>query len=916
MTFPLALERAASVQVVFDRAIEPCGRLELIGASGAGKTTVLEAGLRRLAALGTTVLWTRGLEGGAGRPFHGLIDLFSGIDPELVSRLPALQREAVEVALAWRREQESIPPGALTAGIAAVVMGLLDRGPIVIAIDDLQWLDVETLRILEQLAHRPCGGLSVLATRRVETDITGMPVSSVVRVFATGDVVELPPLSAETLREILHGSARRALSASESDALVRLSAGNPLWAMELAGQIDDIDFAATVPPSATQLLEARIRSLSALARETLAAVGVLGDWSATDLVSMLDGGTESLAAAIDAKVVRELDGRIVPTHPLLAAAALHCLGPVGVRELHARFAERTSDAGEKAHHLDRSVAAGPETTIAAALETAAIDARSRGAIGTALGHAERARTRTSRRSSDHVRREILVAELAFIIGDFARVIEVLAPIIRSRLPVALLDRALPLYLDSVGITDGEIAESTALDFLRSVASSDPIRDAVFDSYRAELTADTPGNRVVDLSAIMKLLASSTETPVTRHRALGAVIAAQLDAGDGLNRELMQQRAALEERLTLLGLNHSVEAELALLSYQTDDIPTSRDALEHLAEAAVVQGEDVIAAVFMIELVVVEVLAGRLSAAKRWLKRFTKIDPWPVSPPPGVVKARGMIAIAEDDLDGLAVVLALPMGPGSHTQGHIVRRALSGFAAARHEDWAKALREFEQARKLAETAGIFDPGRRMWIDFDIARAQIALGRLTDAEATIGWLDEIADRSDRPLVRGTALRLRAQVALARRDLPTATTLARESITILAGSEFQLEKSWAFAELARSLCRQGLIEESAVNSTQAMALASDAQDVTTLRQMQRDVAAAEARRTQATLTPTEWKVSAAVAQGLSNKEIAAAQFVSVRTVETHVSAIYRKLQIRSRSQLARWSISQERHSGIAVS
>src|SRR5690242_11732384 len=127
----------------------------LIGAAGIGKTVLWETAIDRARSRGMHVLSARPSETVSELPFGGLIDLCDRVDDRTLAVLSAPQRDALEVALMRAAPgAETAPNSAVALGLLGVVRALADSHAVVIAIDDLQWLDQPSAEAVTFVARR------------------------------------------------------------------------------------------------------------------------------------------------------------------------------------------------------------------------------------------------------------------------------------------------------------------------------------------------------------------------------------------------------------------------------------------------------------------------------------------------------------------------------------------------------------------------------------------------------------------------------------------------------------------------------------------------------------------------------------------------------------------------------------------
>lgn len=239
----------------------------------------------------------------------------------------------------------------------------------------------------------------------------------------------------------------------------------------------------------------------------------------------------------------------------------------------------------------------------------------------------------------------------------------------------------------------------------------------------------------------------------------------------------------------------------------------------------------------------------------------------------------------------------------------------GMAVARiHAVWALGLLELslerpdETTRLLAPerehllAAGVGEPGTIRFVPDEI-EALVALGRLDEAEAVLGWLEERGRALDRASALAAASRCRGLLAAARVEADTA-------IAAFESALHEHDRVTMPFERARTLLALGATQRRTKRKRAARASLEEA--LTIFDALGAALWAAKARAelarisgrapSRGALTPAEERVAALVAEGRTNKEVAAALFVTDRTVEYHLSHIYSKLGVRSRAELAR--------------
>src|SRR5262245_34526040 len=410
----------------------PLGPVALLleGDAGIGKTTLWQEGISRALARSYCVLSCRPGESEAQLTFAGLGDLLDEVLEPASRDLPEPQRRALGIALLRAASEGPAPlPQAVSLGVLGVLRALACSGPVVIAVDDVQWLDRSSASTLEFVLRRLKGEAIalVLARRGVEVEAPlGLD-----RAFPHDSVRRLPvgPPSGEALDRIVVERLGVALGAPTLRQIEAASGGNPYFAVELArtlaartvplGPAEPLP----VPGSLRTLLGERLANLDPPAQEAVLTTAAL----ARPTVALVEASLRSpdaataLAGAMHAAVL-EIDGeRLRFTHPLIASVVYADAPARQRRAVHARIAEVVDDTEERARHLALA-SEGPDASVALSLDEAARSVRARGAPGDAAHLFEEARRLTPPELvDDAARRAVDAAEAHFEGGDSRRV---------------------------------------------------------------------------------------------------------------------------------------------------------------------------------------------------------------------------------------------------------------------------------------------------------------------------------------------------------------------------------------------------------------------------------------------------------------------------------------------------------------
>jgi DNA-binding CsgD family transcriptional regulator len=899
--------RSALVEHVRLIAAMSGGRVLVRGEPGLGKTTLLSKALEHSDDDGLRVLMTRASDWSAKLPHAGLIDLFDGISPDELDVLAPAQRDAVEIALSRRIPTHVVLPLTLRVAVTSVIAGLLQKGPVVVVVDDWSLLDDETAEILNWVFTRqgPASGAALVATERAGGGFFRFVTSEGARdLFGPQQICQLPPLEAEECERLIRKNFGESLTRTELSSIVRLARGNPLWALEIAHSRTDPQEGSQHPPdlpsSVAHLLMTRVSALPPAVANVLATVSALGESPRAQVLQTMTASPESLDDALVSGVVVEGQGTVRLAHPLLSKASMATIGREQHRNVHARAAATANSLVEKASHLDKASAPGPDGAVAEALASAADNARQTGDMATAAILADRALARTSEQDSHFVGRSIVAAEAALTLSDYQRAVTVLGTLDMGSLSLRTFDRVLSLHVDALRANSGEGAVAALLNQFESESGQRQPHAAMLLAHRAGLRSHPPTQRRHDAEEAIALLSTWADVPASVHKALSALVLLKLNAGKGLDMEALARIAEVEGSLPLLPMTQSSLATKAFHSYEVDDHETSIWALEALMKRADGAGQKLVSRYFGVLLAAILIETGDVARARSLILSFKAADPWRAAPPCVVLRAQGLLAIAEGDQMALASILDSEGDRAAVAEEPSLRLALQGLFAARSERWTEAVRLLQSAVDVSAEAGIFEPGRRMWLDIELGESLIGLGRIDEAELIADRLDAVAAGRSRPLTRARCLRLRGLLKAAGNDLVGAEHLFRLALDLIGAEGCTVERARLLFQLGRLLRRRRARARSRDHFERALLLANEAGDQLLVARIRREVERLGESAQVGELTASEARVAEAVLSGASNGDVAAAQFVSIRTVEAHLSAIYRKWGLRSRIQL----------------
>ena len=549
--------REAELAAVVALLDDPCdlpGVAVLEGEAGIGKTALWLAVLDAAAVRGFRVLSTRPSDVEAGWSYSGLADLIGAAAAEVLPRLPSVQHRALEAALLLGEDGTVTDERAVAAATLSALRVLAEEQPVVVAVDDVQWLDRATLAALRfalpRLESEPVA--TVLAVR-------GSAPEWLLRAVAVERlrIGEIGPLSLGATHELL----RTRLDASFArPTLIRIwetSRGNPFFALELAAALqrrggtlavgeelpgpDEPRRPAAQPPRQPRCGRDRGRAGRGRTCRTDRPT------RRVDRGHRLEAG---LGDAFEARIL-ELDGeRLRFTHPLLGPAVAGRLTPPQRLALHAPAGPSRPDR-RAARWNSPSRPTSPDRDIAAALEDAAREAHARGAPAAAAELAERALALTpAAERTDAHRRVLFAAHGHYIAGDMARARALLEDARREATPererAAILKELAEVVSEATGSErEGEALCRAAL----AEAEGDAVLEARIHTELAEYLGRSTGLEHAVGHAAKAVDAASRSGDLALLCSARAVLAShRLWAGEGLQRSELEDAVALERTL--------------------------------------------------------------------------------------------------------------------------------------------------------------------------------------------------------------------------------------------------------------------------------------------------------------------------------------------------------------------------------
>jgi DNA-binding CsgD family transcriptional regulator len=891
-----------AVHRLLDAVHDGPAALVLQGDAGIGKTTIWRAAVVEAADRGFRVLQARPSESEARLSFGALADLLAHIDlDDHRETLPRVQRRALDVALLRETADEPVDPRTIASAVLNVLRSLASVSPVLIAIDDEQWLDAATAEAVGFAVRR----LSEERVGLVVTSRTGGAVSDsmeLARAMPGLVQVQVPAMDEQDLKDIVHARFDMDLTIAAAYRLHEVSRGNPFFALELGRllQASGTDIAPgralPVPDDLRALLRARLGELSASCGEVLLLASAL-DRPTVDVLEAASGhngrSSNDLDAAVGADIIERTGEDIRFTHPLFASTVYGEATLRQRRDVHRRLASVLSDPEERARHVALSANA-PSQHAANALEVAAAHALDRGARAAAAELSGLAVVLTPpQRMADVRRRGLVAAEHRFRAGDLRSAARSLESILATCDPGP--ERAAVLIQSGKMEFFGDLDAS--IRYLQEALEQPHIDERM----RLDALVWLANNliNIGDLSAARPhveeaaTLAERSDDPEAKSLALQKQAQLASYLGYGVQRELLARAEDLAGRPVRL---------LALDLTAADELDEARGRLTAHLQDATMRGDEADVSLDRTWLALLELRAGQWDLALEHVAASRAVESGG-TPAPAWAEEFVRVSRGEVTADGVGdASLRRPLGVSdTGIADHLEGLQVCAMAELIAGNAMAARRYAEEGWELLRGTGLNDSGSAMFVPEGV-EALIQLGDLAAAEPWVAWLEERGRTLDRPRALATGARCRGLVQAAARDVESA----------LASLEKALEHHERLPdpfERARTLLALGMVRRRAKQKRPARdALGAAITTFESLRaapwieRARAELGAVSGRRTSTgQLTPTEKRVARLAAAGRTNREISADLFLSVRTVEGHLTHAYQKLGARSRTELA---------------
>jgi DNA-binding CsgD family transcriptional regulator len=918
-------ERAAIEAFLADTQPQPRALL-VEGEPGIGKTTLLRDLVAAARDRGYPVLACRPTRSEMDLSYVNLVEILDDLDEQTVRDLPAPQARLLRMVL--RREEPEGPFDSLSLNVAVVaaLRAVAARGPMVLVIDDFQWIDNSTARTFGYVARRltDTAARIVLATRSEPSErIRDLPRAMPQGRFET---IRLGPVQPSELSRILRLMLGWAPAWPSLLRIAELSGGNPLYAVELArasgGERSGEGLGDAPPGGLVELARSRVAGLPERVREVLELAAVPRA-PTLELLRRLDSGaldvSGALAGAERAGLVAVERGRVRFTHPILAAAVYGSIPALRRQALHRAVAMLCDDLEERARHL-AAAAEDPDPAVALVLASAAERASVRGAPVAAADLMRLSCELTPAADAEVLTlRRIAYGRLLHSAGDNPGAVAAVEAVLAELPPGPLRARAL-FHLMYIRRLTGSLEAALAYG-MRAVdeAADDPSFQAEVYEMVSRLSDNDIARKLATARAGLAAVDRIEDPdPYLVFHTRAALVEAEFYAGLGIH---LERLAGLDpgERPRFPPVRTAQRGEdlIGRLLTFSGRIDEGLDVLRAMCERAAVSYRGSLPS-FLAWAAEAQIMAGRFEAALGSLNEAIERSeeagsrggyPWEVGVRAVALAMLGRLDEAEASArtvvgSSVAAPSAVSAGAGEGASpvdmDHgpaLIALGLVAIARGHYDQAVAALRLVDHSKR---EAGLRDP--RLWMHVsDLVEALLAAGALEQASEVVDRLDQEATTSQGQWSLAMAARCRALLLAARGELDEAVACASHAVESFDGLLMPFERARTLFVLGQLHRRRKEKKLARAALSSALATFDEVGAAVWAQRARAELTRIPLRQAAPGLTATEEAVARLAAQGLSNREIAERAFMSPKTVEVNLTRIYRKLGVRSRTALA---------------
>lgn len=904
-TVPNGVDGAQEVSAFLAGATREPAALVIDGESGIGKTTAWAAVAERARQAGFRVLSARASER-EGDVAFGVASVLAGdLESELVTSLPDVQRRAVERHLLHLdRHQFDDDQRAVVAAFTAIVNRLSDAGPVLIAVDDVQWIDTASRDLLAFAARRLRGRVGLLLTERTGPD----GATAWLKLDRPGALSRLTigPMDVRSLQRMIAERFGRPFPRRTMARIAKVSGGNPSYAVELAQVMGPTISTTALPPSIVEALEDAIGHFDDDVERALLAAACVDDPTVDVMAAITSTPVERLVHLLEEP---ETDGiiaiegnRVRFTPPVLAHGVYGRARPSTRRALHRAIADMESLPAQRARHMALAAVTADPATLAA-LDAAVADesvqydpAAAAELLELAIGL-----------GGDTVERRLAAARQHLRAGDVDRCRELAESVIAD--PSGGDQRAhARLLVARTLMARGEFRDAT--DVLQ-LATSDAVRrpESLMCVHLVSAVAHSSlgdGDGAQRHSVQAMTYAERLEDPHAISRALAVHVSLQCRRGFGLDQSTLNRAMDLEDLEVTTCVRLSAHAVNAVILVWMGRLEEAEIALAAVMDRLAARGEDADLSWIEFHSAMAKVGLGRYAEAARVAESLA-------------VRAEQVGGTHVHMMAAVSASLAAAYAGREH-DARIEAEAALGDASASDGQWATpwpiiALGFLEVSLgNHAQALDVLRPLIFRWqqaaaVDMttfqsvpDAVEAMIAVKALADAERLVVLLRDSAARLDHRWMAATAARCQGMLMAARGELGDAERAVASAMAehALVPSPFERARTQLVLGQVQRRLRHGTVARATLDEARATFERLGTPLWTARAEAELAHIGRSSRAQDTRLTSAEWRVAELAAAGMSNKEVASALFISAKTVEGNLGRVYRKLGIRNRVEL----------------
>ncbi|UMB69212.1 helix-turn-helix transcriptional regulator [Mycobacterium paraterrae] len=907
-------ERAGDFRAVtefLERAQAGAAGLVVEGEAGIGKTTLMLGATAEAESRGFRVLSAQGSPAEVTYAYAAVADLLRDVDDGMWSELPALQRYALERARVGEVDGGGPATDERTVAIAvlAVIQRCSTHAPILVSIDDAQWLDASSRAAISFVARRLAGPVGMALSFR-----TGDPESADDRSWLrfhrpeTVTQARIRPLGRRAVHALVTDRLGHALPRPIMTRIYEVSGGNPLFALELAASAAD-DVTATaidLPDSLAALVRRRIGhadddaaavllATACSAAPTVETLARATDKSTDDVVEILDAMEHSRTIVVDGQRVRF-------RHPLFASGVYTDAAPSTRRAMHRKLAALVDRPEVRARHLALAAATG-DAAVLAALDAAADATIAQGAPAVAAELLELA----MKLGGDDVWRRIRAGELYFRAGSIAAARALLRAALADAPPGALRCMAL-MWLGGVQAYDDDMAGAveTMTQAIKEVGDNAVLGLLCRLRLALALVMTDRLNDAIRLVEDAVELADQLGVPSLQSQARSIWVAGTFVAGWGVDYEKLKTALEFEDPLSGATTFFRASAVEAMVSGYVGALDRARTQMQAVQKQMLDGGTEVDIIWAAVHLAAIDIWAGRyqdaadaaeeaLERAEQMGGRFALVTAW--TPRCAVAAYAGREAEARG-LCQLAIDTSYEIGAPQMAKEP---RSSLAFLEVSLGNYPAALVVLKPDLDAFDGTGgtEIEGGRHLP---DAIEALTAVGRADEAEPLVEALERNGIHHDRPWMLAMGARGRGHLFAARGDLGGAQRAVEQAMAQHERLPMPFEKARTQLLLGQVQRRRRRRQEATASLREALGTFERLGTPLWAARAQADLDRLDSPRGDGRgLSAAELRTAKLAAAGRSNKQIAAELFISEKTVEMYLSAAYRKLGVRSRAGLS---------------